>query len=46
MGYRIVDTVEGAALEVIYLFCSQHRLDSRLVCSITQIPKSQNGISG
>jgi hypothetical protein len=24
MGYRIVDTIEGAALEAIYLFCSQH----------------------
>jgi hypothetical protein len=24
MGYRIVDTIEGAALEVIYLFCNQH----------------------
>jgi hypothetical protein len=24
MGYRIVDTIEGAALEAIYLFCNQH----------------------
>jgi hypothetical protein len=24
MGYRIVDTLEGAALEAIYLFCNQH----------------------
>jgi hypothetical protein len=24
MGYRIVDTLEGAALEGIYLFCKQH----------------------
>jgi hypothetical protein len=24
MGYRIVDTIEGAALEAIYLFCKQH----------------------
>jgi hypothetical protein len=24
VGYRIVDTIEGAALEAIYLFCNQH----------------------
>jgi hypothetical protein len=24
MGYRIVDTIEGAALEAIYHFCNQH----------------------
>jgi hypothetical protein len=24
MGYRIVGTIEGAALEAIYLFCKQH----------------------
>jgi hypothetical protein len=24
MGYQIVDTIEGAALEAIYVFCSQH----------------------
>jgi hypothetical protein len=24
MGYRIVDTIEGAALEAIYRFCNQH----------------------
>jgi hypothetical protein len=24
MGYRIVDTIEGAALEAIYAFCNQH----------------------
>jgi hypothetical protein len=24
MGYRIVDTIEGAALEAIYVFCNQH----------------------
>jgi hypothetical protein len=24
MGYRIIDTIEGAALEAIYLFCNQH----------------------
>jgi hypothetical protein len=24
MGYRIVDTIEEAALEAIYLFCNQH----------------------
>jgi hypothetical protein len=24
MGYRIVDTLEGATLEAIYLFCTQH----------------------
>jgi hypothetical protein len=24
IGYRIVDTIEGAALEAIYLFCNQH----------------------
>jgi hypothetical protein len=24
MGYRIVDTIEGAALEAIYLICNQH----------------------
>jgi hypothetical protein len=24
MGYRIVDTIEGAALEAIYIFCNQH----------------------
>jgi hypothetical protein len=24
MGYRIVDSIEGAALEAIYLFCKQH----------------------
>jgi hypothetical protein len=24
MGYRTVDTIEGAALEAIYLFCNQH----------------------
>jgi hypothetical protein len=24
MVYRIVDTIEGAALEAIYLFCNQH----------------------
>jgi hypothetical protein len=24
MGYRIVDTIEAAALEAIYAFCSQH----------------------
>jgi hypothetical protein len=24
MGYRIVDTIEGVALEAIYLFCNQH----------------------
>ncbi|PVH34075.1 hypothetical protein PAHAL_8G132600 [Panicum hallii] len=24
VGHRIVDTIEGAALEAIYLFCNQH----------------------
>jgi hypothetical protein len=24
MGYRIVETIEGVALEAIYLFCKQH----------------------
>jgi hypothetical protein len=24
MGYRIVDTIEGATLEAIYVFCNQH----------------------
>jgi hypothetical protein len=24
VGYRIVDTIEGAALEAIYSFCNQH----------------------
>jgi hypothetical protein len=24
LGYRIVDTIEGAALEAMYLFCKQH----------------------
>jgi hypothetical protein len=24
MGYRIVDTIDGAALEAIYVFCNQH----------------------
>jgi hypothetical protein len=24
VGYRIVDTIEAAALEAIYLFCNQH----------------------
>jgi hypothetical protein len=24
MGYRIVDTIKGAALEAIYVFCNQH----------------------
>jgi hypothetical protein len=24
MGYQIVDTIEGAALEAIYAFCNQH----------------------
>jgi hypothetical protein len=24
MGYRIMDTIEGAALEAIYVFCNQH----------------------
>jgi hypothetical protein len=24
VGHRIVDTIEGAALKAIYLFCNQH----------------------
>jgi hypothetical protein len=27
VGYRLVDTIETAALEGIYLFCNQHPID-------------------
>jgi hypothetical protein len=27
VGYRLVDTIETAALEAIYLFCNQHPMD-------------------
>jgi hypothetical protein len=27
VGYRIVDTIEAAALEAIYLFCNQHQTE-------------------
>jgi hypothetical protein len=27
VGYRIVDTIEAAALEAIYLFCNQHPME-------------------
>jgi hypothetical protein len=49
MGYRIVDTIEGAALEAIYFFCNQHpgkSQDSPLVYLLRPILMSQNGISG
>jgi hypothetical protein len=47
-GYRIVDTVEGAALEAIYRFCSQHPkklLESPSGYFQRQVPMNTNGIS-
>jgi hypothetical protein len=49
VGYHIVDTIEGAALEAIYLFCNsiQGKLqDSQSVYSLQQIPTILSGISG
>jgi hypothetical protein len=49
VGHSIVDTIEGAALEAIYLFCNQHPRklqDSLLVYSPQQIPTILSGISG
>jgi hypothetical protein len=49
MGYRIVDTIEGAALEAIYVFCISipgKSQDNPLVYLLRQILMSHNGISG
>jgi hypothetical protein len=48
MGYRVVDTLEGAALEAIYFSAIniQEKLqDSRLLYFLPQIPMIQNGTS-
>jgi hypothetical protein len=48
MGYRIVDTIEGAALEAIYHFVISIRKklqDSPSGYFQRQVPMSQNGIS-
>jgi hypothetical protein len=49
IGYRVVDTIEAAALEAIYAFCSQHPeevIGQPLVCLLQQILVGQNGTSG
>jgi hypothetical protein len=49
VGHRIVDTIEGAALEAIYLFCNQHPREvagQPIVSSLQQIPTILSGILG
>jgi hypothetical protein len=49
VGYRIVDTIEGAALEAIYLFCNQHPREvvgQPIGLFLQQISTILSGISG